>query len=293
MTRILWDSTGERLYETGIDHGVLYIPDNTGAYPNGYGWNGLTGVTESPSGATPNAKYADNIKYLNLISAENFEGTIAAFTYPDAWAQCDGSATPQEGISVGQQSRKSFGLSYRTLIGNDVAGQDLGYKLHLAWGLSAQPSEKAYATVNETPDATALSWKFTSIPVPVTGFKPSATITLDSTKVDATALAALETILYGAVGVTPRLPLPDEVIALFAGTVTVVTPTAPAYNSGTHVLTIPTVTGVQYRRGDTNAIVTGGSTITLVSGQTLVVKAYPLAGYVFSPTADDDWSQAY
>ena len=173
MTVLLWDQIGERTYETGVDHGVLYIPDN-GVYDTGFAWNGLTTVTESPSGAEPTALYADNIKYLNLISVEEFGGTIEAFTYPDEFAQCDGSAIVSPGVVIGQQSRKTFGLSYRTLKGNDVAGNDAGYKLHLVYGSSAAPSEKAFATVNDTPEAITFSWEFSTTPVGVTGMKPTS-----------------------------------------------------------------------------------------------------------------------
>ena len=217
--RLTWDNTGEREFETGVDHGVLYIPDVTGAYNSGVAWNGLTTVTESPSGAESNKQYADNIPYLNLKSAEEFGATVEAFTYPDEFGQFDGSAQPEPGVYVGQQSRKSFGLSYRTLKGNDLEGTDFGYKLHLVYGCDAAPSEKAYATVNESPEAITFSWELTTTPVAVTGMKPTAHITIDSTKVEAADLTALETILYGtdgAPGTEPRLPLPDEVIALFA-----------------------------------------------------------------------------
>lgn len=222
--RLKWDQTGEREFETGVDHGVLYIPDNTGVYASGVAWNGLTTATESPSGAESNKQYADNIPYLNLKSAEEFGLTIEAFMYPDEFGQFDGSGQPEPGVYVGQQSRKSFGLSYRTLKGNDLEGTDAGYKLHLVYGCDAAPSEKAYATINDSPEAITFSWELTTTPVAVTGMKPTAHITIDSTKVAPAALTALEEILYGkdatttpvASAVAPRLPLPDEVIALFA-----------------------------------------------------------------------------
>jgi hypothetical protein len=217
MAPLTWDQVGERLYETGVDHGVLYIPDAAGVYNKGYAWNGLTTVTESPSGAEPNAQYADNIKYLNLISAEEFGATIEAFTYPEEFAQCDGTAVPNPGVSVGQQGRKAFGLSYRTLVGNDVDGTEFGYKLHLLYGCQASPSEKAYATINDSPEAIAFSWDVTTTPVPVTGYKPTSLIVVDSTVVDAADLTALENLLYGAASVEAALPTPDAVIALFAG----------------------------------------------------------------------------
>lgn len=280
MTRLKWDQVGERRYETGVDHGVLYIPSN-GVYSAGYPWNGLTALTESPSGAEASAQYADNIKYLNLISAEEFGGTIEAFTYPDEFEQCDGTASITSGVTVGQQSRKPFGLSYRTLVGNDVEGTDLGYKLHLVYGAQASPSEKSRSTVNDSPEAVGFSWEFSTTPVEVPGLKPSATLTIDSTKVDATALAALEDILYGTAGADPRLPLPEEIIGLFEGTVTEVTPTAPTQAG--NVVTIPTVAGVEYLID--GEIVSGAVTIT----EDTVVTARPTAGHKFPQVTDDDW----
>lgn len=215
MVQITWDQVGERFYETGVDRGVLYIP-TAGVYSAGYAWNGLVSVTESPSGAEPTPQYADNIKYLNLVSAEEFGATIEAYTYPDEFAQCDGTASPQEGLYVGQQERKTFGLAYRTKIGNDTDGQDHGYKLHLVYGCLAKPSEKAYSTVNDSPEAMTMSWELTTTPVAVTGFKPTSLLVIDSTKVGAADLTALETLLYGTALVEPALPLPDAVVALFA-----------------------------------------------------------------------------
>lgn len=286
MTRLLWDQVGDRRFETGCDQAVLYIPNN-GVYSSGYAWNGLTTVTESPSGAEANPQYADNIKYLNLISAEDFAATIEAFTYPDQFAQCDGSAEPSPGVRVSQQARKSFGLSYRTKVGNDV-NPDLGYKLHLVYGAMASPSEKAYGTVNDSPEATAMSWDMTTTPVAVTGYKPTALLTIDSTKVTPANLTALENALYGTAGTDPRLPLPDEVLGMFAGSITTVTPTAPTATTA-GVITIPTVTGVQYRRADTNAAVTGTVTIPTLN-QTLVIYAVPTNGYAFPAMVDDDWA---
>lgn len=217
MAELTWDNVGERIYETGVDHGVLYLQDSTGAYASGHAWNGLISVTESPSGAESNKQYADNIVYLNLISAEEFGGTIEAFTYPDEFAICDGSAAPAEGLAIGQQGRRPFGLSYRTLIGNDLKGTDYGYKLHLIWGAQASPSEKANTTVNDSPEAITFSWEFTTTPVGVPGFKPTAVMTIDSTTADPDALADLEELLYGASSTEATLPTPAEVIALFAG----------------------------------------------------------------------------
>jgi hypothetical protein len=216
MPPLVWDQVGERLYEVGVDHGVLYLPDATGVYNSGFAWNGLTTVTESPSGAEASPQYADNIKYLNLISAEEFGATIEAFTYPEEFGQCDGTDLPAPGVAVGQQGRKMFGLSYRTRVGNDVEGSDFGYKLHLLYGCQAAPSEKAYATINDSPEAIAFSWEVTSTPVPVTDRKPTSLIVIDSTVVDPADLQALEDLLYGAT-VAAALPTPDAVIALFAG----------------------------------------------------------------------------
>lgn len=210
---ITWDNTGDRLYETGVDHGVLYLRDASGAYKNGVPWNGLTAVTESPSGAEPTPLYADNIKYLNLMSAEEYGMTIEAYTYPDEFAECDGSASLAEGVTIGQQDRKTFGMSYRTIVGNDTDSNNYGYKLHLVYGCLAAPSEKAYSSVNDSPEAITFSWEVSTTPVNVTGFKPTSCITIDSTKADATKLAALEKILYGDGSSDAELPLPDVVIS--------------------------------------------------------------------------------
>ena len=225
MSKLVWDQTGERYYETGVKQGVLYPQATGGTYPKGVAWNGLTAVTESPSGAEATPLYADDIKYLNLISAEEFGATIEAYTYPDEFAQCDGSAALATGVSIGQQSRKAFGLCYRTTLGNDVDGNDFGYKLHIIYNALAAPSEKAYATINDSPEAITFSWEVTTTPVNVTGFKPTASITIDSTKVDKSKLTSLEEILYGkdapsngGEGTDPRLPLPDEIAELMKTT---------------------------------------------------------------------------
>lgn len=209
-----WDKVGERLYETGVDRGVLYTPTN-GVYSSGVAWNGLVSVTESPSGAEATAQYADNIKYLNLISAEEFNATIEAFTYPPEWAQHDGSAEIKPGVAIGQQARKAFGLAYRTRVGNDVDGTDHGYKLHLVYGALAAPSEKAFTTINDSPEAITFSWEVTTTAVPVAGYKPTSILTIDSTLVDSDGLALLELALYGSESIPARLPLPDEVSEMF------------------------------------------------------------------------------
>lgn len=224
MSKIVWDKTGERFYETGVDHAVLYPIDAEGLYNGGVAWNGITAINESPSGAEPNNLYADNIKYLVLVGAEDFGLTIEAYTYPDEWEQCDGSAEIAPGVLAGQQNRKIFGLSYRTKLGNDVDGQDHGYKLHLVYGGLASPSERGYQTVNDSPEPINPSWEVTTTPVDVPGFKPTARLIITSTKADPAKLAALETILYGSEEAEPRLPLPEEVIELLkADAVTVVT----------------------------------------------------------------------
>lgn len=283
MSKLLWDKIGERLYETGVDRGVLFIPNSMGVYNAGFAWNGLITITESPSGAEVTATYADNLKYLNLTSVENFGGTIEAYTFPKEFAQCDGTATPTPGVSIGQQRRHPFGLCYRTRLGNDLEDTDHGYKLHLIYGAQAAPSEKAYASINDSPEAINFSWAVTTIPVEVPGFKPTASMTIDSTLVDPDALATLEGFLYGTTGTDPSLPSPADVMAIFSGTVTVVTPTAPTYNSSTHVITIPTITGVTYLIND--EVVTGTVTITMDT----LVTAVPTTGHKFPDVIDADW----
>lgn len=298
MVALSWDGVGEKVYETGVDHGVLYqINLANGAYGDGVAWNGLTTVTESPSGAESNKQYADNQVYVNLVSAEEFNGTIEAFTYPLEFEQNDGSASPVAGVALGQQGRKPFGFSYRTLKGNDVAGTSLGYKLHLVYGAQAAPSEKARTTVNDSPEATAFSWEFSTTPVPVgtiggTEYMPTSHITIDSTDTDATALAELEAILYGDEATDPRMPSPAEVVALFEGTTTSVRLTganAPAYNGTTHVLTLPAVTGVTwYVDGEETA---PGAQPALGVGESVTVQAEPNSGYTLD--GDDDWTYDY
>ena len=293
MTAIQWDKTGERFGETGVDHGVLYKPDVDGVYGEGVAWNGLTTVTESPSGAEATAQYADNIKYLNLVSAEQFAGSIEAFTYPVEFEECEGAVTSAGGVLITQQARKSFGLSWRTLIVNDTEGQDAGEKIHLVYGALATPSEKAHATVNDSPELTALSWDFTTTGVEVPGLKPSAHLILDSRVVDATAFADLKAILYGDESTDPRLPLPAEVIDLFEGTTTSVNlataANQPTYNAGTHVVTLPAVTGVQWKVNGVNKA--AGAQPALTVGQTANVVAVAQSGY--RVTGDEDWSFDY
>ena len=216
MSKIVWDATGERLYETGVKQGVLYVHNGTD-YEKGVAWNGLTTVTESPSGAEATPLFADDIKYLNMVSAEELGGTIEAYTYPDEFAACDGSAALMAGVYIGQQARKTFGLCYSTVLGNDVLTNGYGYKLHLIYGALAAPSEKAYSTINDSPEAITFSWEFSTTPVNVTGHKPTASLIIDSTKVDKEKLADLEAVLYGSESAEPRLPLPDEVVQILDG----------------------------------------------------------------------------
>lgn len=288
MTRILWDQVGERVYETGVDHGVLYLPNSSGVYDTGVAWNGLTSVSETPSGAEASPQYADNIKYLNLVSNEEFGGTIEAFTYPKEFAQCDGTAFATDGVAIGQQSRRTFGLSYRTRVGNDLMATDFGYKLHLVYGALAAPTEKAYGTINDSPEAIAFSWEFSTSPVEVPDHKPSALITIDSTKVASSGLTALEEALYGTAGTDPRLPLPAEVFAFFSGTITTTAqPTVPTYTAATDTITIPTVTGITYY---IDGIPRTGS---VVITKDTVVTAKPNAGYKFPDVSVDRWFIAF
>lgn len=247
MSRIVWDKTGERRYEMGTDHGVVYPQSSTGTYPKGVAWNGLTAVTESPEGAEATDLWADNIKYGTLRSAETFGFTIEAYQSPEEFDQCDGSASPAEGVTIGQQSRVPFGFCYRTLLGNDTASEsDDGYKLHLIWGATASPSERAYTTVNDSPEAAALSWECDTTPVNVTGYKPTASMVIDSTKADSTKLKALEDMLYGTdageegepAATEPKLPLPDEVIALFAASGTSLNTASVTSKASTPVTTL-------------------------------------------------------
>lgn len=216
MAKLVWDQSGDRLFETGVSNGVLYVRNSEGEYPLGVPWNGLTAVTESPSGAEATPLYADNIKYLSLMSNEEFGATIEAYTYPDEFAECDGSAELGTGVMIGQQTRKYFGLAYKTVIGNDTEGNAHGYKIHLIYGAQAAPSEKAYATINDSPEAITFSWELTTSPIEVTGFKPTASLVIDSTKIDAVTLAAIELELFGgeAVGDVAHLLTPAEILAM-------------------------------------------------------------------------------
>lgn len=215
MAKLVWDAPGERLYETGVKNVVLYQRDSAGDYPLGVAWNGVISITESPSGAEATALYADDIKYLNLISAEEFGATIEAYTYPKAFAECDGSIEAQTGVMIGQQPRKPFGLAYKTVLGNDTEGNAHGYKLHLIYNALASPSEKSYSSINDSPEAATFSWELTTSPEAATGMSPTAVITIDSLTADPTMLAAFELVLFGDVATNPHLPLPDEVIAAF------------------------------------------------------------------------------
>ena len=214
MAKLVWDQSGQKFFETGISNGVLYVSDGQGGYLNGVAWNGLISVAENPSGAESNPVYADNIKYLNIISAEEFGATIEAYTYPDEFMECDGSAQVVAGVNIGQQARKSFGISYRTRVGNDVAGDNLGYKIHVIYNCQAAPSGKTYSTVNESPEAITFSWEVTTTPVPVEGYRPTATVVFDSTKIDAGKMAAVENALYGGTSSEPGLPSIEELLAL-------------------------------------------------------------------------------
>ena len=282
--RLAWDKTGERRYETGVSKGVLYVQSNVGTYPTGIAWNGLTAVTESPSGAESNKQYADNHVYVNLLSAEEFGCTIEAFTYPDEFEQCDGTAEVVPGVKIGQQSRKPFGFSYETLIGTDTEGTDAGKKIHIVWNALAAPSEKAYATVNDSPEAMTLSWEISTTPTAIAGYKPVATMTIDSTKISAGKLKKIEDALYGTDVEVAHLPLPDEIVALLSGD-DEITPQAPTQSGNT--LTIPSQPGVIYSIDGTP--VTG--TYTLTENETVTATADD--GYTFPGGATTSWPFTY
>ena len=216
MAKLVFNNVGERLFETGVKNGVLYVMGEDGTYENGVVWNGLTAVTESPSGAETTPLYADDVKYVVIYAAEEFGATVEAYTYPEEFEQCDGSASIFEGITIGQQTRKSFGMCYKTSVGNDVQGQDFGYKIHIIYGAKAAPSEKSYSTINDSPEAVTFSWELSTVPVPVEGFNPTATMVIDSTRVPAEKMTLIENKLYGTESDEPTLPLPNEILALLA-----------------------------------------------------------------------------
>lgn len=285
MAVLVFDAPTKRLYETGVDKGVLYpLNAGSGLYDNGVPWNGLTTVTEKPAGADSNPQFADNIKYLNLLSAETFGATVEAFTYPDEFALCDGTLAPASGVNVGQQPRQTFGMSFRTKVGNDVSA-NAGYKLHLCYGLLASPSEKAFATINDSPAATGFSWDVNSSPASVSGLAPTSLIVVDSTKVLAAPLASLEQFLYGTAGTNPSLPPPDSVIALFVAAITPITLTPPTFD-GAHTITIPALTGATYYLD--GVVQTAGPKL-LTTGQKKIVTATPNAGYVFNTPVVTAW----
>lgn len=272
--KMKWDQTGEKFYETGTDRGALYPMDSNGAYPKGVVWNGLTGVTESPSGADKTDIYADNSKYLTLRSAEDFGATLTCYTYPDEWMECDGSRQPLAGVTIGQQPRKAFGLAYRTLIGNDIEGTEYGYKLHLIWNATASPSERAFKTVNDSPEGVEFSYELATTPTAISGYKPTASMTIDSTKIAADRLAALETILYGTGKTDGRLPLPDEVISILGGTSTYSVTVIPSrveltvgdtYSLRTEVS--PSGTAITWTSSDTSIATVGTTGIVTAVGE--------------------------
>lgn len=288
MTKIVWGAPGTKTYETGVDHGVLFQPDLAGEYMDGVAWNGLTNVTESPTGAESNKHYADNGVYANLQSKEESNFTIEAFSYPLEFEQNDGSASPVAGVVLTQQVRKPFGFSYRTLIGNDLQGQGYGYKIHLYYGCLASPSEKPRNTINETVEPTAFSWEISTTPVTVgtiggVEYSPMAHLIIDSTKTDPAKLADLEEILYGTADEDPMMPLPADVIALVGTTLTEAALVAPSYDSGTKTITFPVVAGVKY----TVSGVTKTGTMVITKDE--VVRAYPLTGYKFPDPHVDEW----
>lgn len=294
MAKLTWDETGERTYETGVDHGVLYIPNSSGVLDDGVAWNGLVTVTETPSGAEANAQYADNVKYLNLYSAEDFTATIEAFTYPDEFAQFDGLGEPTDGVVFGQQSRRPFGLSYRTRLGNDLQGDAYGHKLHLLYGATASPSEKAYSTVNDSPEAITFSWELSTVAVPVDDiagkeYRPTSLVVIDSTKVANSAnLETLETILYGTTGINPRLPLPNEVYTILNAGVTNITSITIPTKSGNNI-TITEGTGIIWKANDVVIpLDEDGTTIYAITADT-IISAHPAPGYNFSGVFDTDW----
>jgi len=300
MAQLTWDVAGKRLYETGIDRGVLYIPDASGNYSNGVAWNGLTAVTETPTGAAATALYADNQKYLNLISIEEFGADIEAYTYPDEFRPFDGLSVPTNGVAISMQPRTTFGLAFRSKIGNDLLAESYGYKLHLIYGAFAAPAQKAYNTINDKPDGMIFKWTISTNPVNIAtanGSRATALVTVDSTKVPSGSLTALENILYGT-STAPRLPLPDEVVTLMTSAVTAISlVTPPTYNTGTHVVTIPALTGVAYYigvNGATPVLATAGAQTAMTTGQITRVYARPASNlYSINALEVTDWEFPY
>lgn len=290
MPVLMWDQTGEKVYENGVEKGVFYTVNGAGVYNNGYAWNGLISVTESPSGAEVNKQYADNRVYVSLRSAEEFGGTVEAFTYPqESIPALDGSATPTLGVAVGQQGRPTFGMSYITKVGNDL-NPDAGEKIHLIYGASANPSEKNYTTVNESPEAATFSWELTTSPVDVgtvnaVEYKPVSTITIDTRLEDPDAVATLKEFLHGTAGSDPSLPSPAAVITIFTSTTIEVTPTEPSYDTGTDIMTVPSIAGVEYYMDD--ELLAAGAQPAFTENH--MVEARPAIGYKFPPNVDTDW----
>lgn len=286
MAKIVWDQAGAKIFESGVKKGVLYVQNADGSYPLGVAWNGLTGVTESPSGAETTAMYADDIKYANIQSAEELGATIEAYTYPDEYGQCDGSAALAAGVMIGQQGRASFGLVYQTSLGNDVDGLDHGYKLHIIYGAVAKPSEKGYKSINDSPEAITFSWEIATTPVNVTGKKPTASLVIDSTKVSSATLAALEDIVFGTVAADPRLPLPDEIAALFAAGApeAVALSTISPADDATGVAINSNIVLTFNNKISREAVVVASAAGVVVAG----AKTWDTAGKVltFNPTAD-------
>lgn len=284
--KLVWDKVGERFFETGVKQGVLYPVDANGTYPLGVVWNGLTAVTEKPSGAESTPLYADDTKYLNLLSAEEFSASLEAYTYPEEFEVCDGTAQLAKGVTIGQQGRKSFGLVYKTAIGNDISGSDLGYKIHIIYGAQAAPSEKGYKTINDSPEAISFSWELTTTPVAISGKKPTASLVVDSTKVSAENLLALETILFGGTYVDARLPLPEEVASIFEGA----TPSALALST---MVPVDAATGIAVASNVVltfnNKILEEGILVTSAGGALITTtKSWDATGKILTvhPTAN-------
>lgn len=288
MTQLEWDKVGDRKYETGVSHGVLYVPNNQGVYDHGVVWNGLVSVTDSPSGAESNKQYADNIVYANIKSAEEVGGTIEAYTYPDEFEAANGIAELAPGVKIGQQTRRPFGFSWQSLIGNDTQGTDYGYKIHVVYGADANPSEQTHSTVNDSPEAATLSWEYTTSPVSVPGFKPAAKLTFDSTEIPESQMNTLKDILYGTAGEDPRLPLPAEIIQIFAaGEPAEVV--APKPTQAGNVITIPGTTGVIYSIDGVDVAPGAQPAIT----DDVIVRVRAIPGYKLPDTFDADWLFEY